>query len=117
MARNLFALRARQLTLAGFIAKGYLDRQLRRALTYQEAPRPRGAAALPPARRQAACSRACRFREPTTRVLGVARGQASPGGGGGKWSRTVDPGLVIGFAASRSRAAAGAGAAALEGCL
>ena len=104
MARNLFALpRLEQLTLAEFIARGYLDRQLRRARAAYKKRRDLVAAALP-TRETAGGLFACVPLAAGTdeaHVLAAAReaGFALDGVQANAIG-TVDPGLVIGFAAS-----------------
>jgi GntR family transcriptional regulator/MocR family aminotransferase len=104
MARNLFALpRLEQLTLAEFIAKGYLDRQLRRARAAYRKRRDLVTAALP-TREATGGLFACVPLAPGTdeaRVLAAAReaGFALDGVRANAIG-AVPPGLVIGFAAS-----------------
>jgi GntR family transcriptional regulator / MocR family aminotransferase len=104
MARNVFALpRLEQLALAEFIAKGYLDRQLRRARTAYKKRRDLVTAALP-VRETAGGLFVCVPLAPSTdeaRVLAAAREQGfALDGVQANAIGTVEPGLVIGFAAS-----------------
>ncbi len=104
MARNVFALpRLEQLTLAEFVAKGYLDRQLRRARATYKKRRDLVTAALPAGASTGGLF-VCVGLAPDTdeaRVLAVARQQGfALDGVQANSIGPVGPGLVIGFAAS-----------------
>jgi GntR family transcriptional regulator/MocR family aminotransferase len=104
MATNVFALpRLEQLTLAEFIAKGYLDRQLRRARAAYKKRRDLVTAALPV---RAIAGGLFVFvplapDADEARVLAAARAQGfALDGVQANAIGPVEPGLVIGFAAS-----------------
>jgi len=103
-ARNLFALpRLEQLTLAEFIARGYLDRQLRRARSAYKRRRDLVAATVPVGRARGGLF-VCLPLGSTAdeaRVLAAARADGfALDGVQANAIGSAEPGLVIGFAAS-----------------
>jgi GntR family transcriptional regulator / MocR family aminotransferase len=103
-ARNLFALpRLEQLALAEFIARGYLDRQLRRARSAYKGRRDLVAATVPVRGAQGGLF-VCIPLDPTADEAGVLAAARADGfaldGVQANAIGAAEPGLVIGFAAS-----------------